>query len=616
MIANIFSSIAGPSIDTTLTQRVSELGARAQVAEESLSVTKVREACAELNQFILEFVPTMGGDLRKSIVATDVLRWAILLESKLPDCNWFRVAMVSALHSGAYANSTAQLWKKNEIVTHLRAANQGVFEIGAYANHRAKMPALAIMLLENVSGGLYSATQAMTAMRVGGTNAWQILGRAFKYQRRVSKFRGEEWWNHQDRDTALINQRIEEFRARQVSKVLNGPVEYLPTEADLHNCVTEAAAVRSGCDVVHLAATPMGGVAFRTYCDAERIGRTTGIDLPNLATAAVCDWRTRIESLYERHDRGEIRSAAMHTELHQVLAEIGAAVLEPIRGTWPELTRLALAPVGVVATLPLGAMTLGREPAQLTFDLTVVPNAPTLLSATLHPRNESGPALVATDPGAGETHLPQVVREGRAIAAIHAVEVLNLQATPRRPPADRRSAWRVRLEERWFGVNPVRPAETGIYPAAPHPDGSVLDALQNAAIAHLACHGSLIEDPVQNSLLMLGDPPISLSEFLICPVAPGGTIVLSGCSVGGVVASLPNELLGFPAAFLSAGARTVIASTTPVLDTRATRVLLQDVHHALHAGQNGRSALRSAITAACTRGDHCYNWAGFAAYGA
>lgn len=615
MITDIADNIAGRPLDPALVRRVSELVTRAQEANESLSATRVRAACDELNQFLLEFVPTMGADLRKGLLCTEVLRWAIRLESKLPDCNWFRVAMEAALHSGTYASSTAHLWMKNEVLVQIRMANQGVFEIGAYANHRAKMPALAIMVLENVSGGLYSATQATSAMRVGGASALRILVRGLTFKRRVARFQGEEWWDHRDRNTETINRRLEEYRARQVSKVLAGPLKHLPVVADQRNCITEVAAVRSGRDVVHLTATPLGGVAFRTYSDPERVGTTVSIDLPQLTTAAVVDWQARIDRLYQRRDLGEIRAAAMHTDLHKILLKIGTAVLEPMRTEWPELTRLALVPVGVVATLPLGAATLGEEPAALTFDLTIVPNAPTLLAATLHPRSDSGSVLVATDSGSGERSLPNVVREGQAIAAIHGVELLDLQVTPRQPPIDRRSAWRARVDERWFGVNPVRSAESGLYPAAPHPDGGILDALQKASIAHLACHGSVIEDPVNNSLLMLGEPPISLSEFLIRPVAPGGTVVLSGCSVGGVVATLPNELLGFPAAFLSAGARTVIASTTPVLDTRATRTLLQDVHRALHRGEDGRSALRHAIGMARLRGDHCYNWAGFAAYG-
>ncbi|MEV6560243.1 CHAT domain-containing protein [Nocardia sp. NPDC051756] len=599
-------------IDPALAERVEYLKQRVALAEEARTPDEVRAALAEVNLFILEFVPTSGADLGKALIATDVLRWAILLESELPECNWFRVALNSTMHARAYAHVTTQFWQNDEAQMPLRAANQIAFELGAYANHRCSMPAFAPLLLENVSGSLYSATQTMTAIRAVEPDPQKLIELAQENQRWGADTKSEEFWDPGDRDARMINRRLEELRVHQVKTVEGAPAQRIMLEADVRHCVTELAAIRSARDVVYVVATPLGGVAFRTYGDAARLGRTVSIDLPRFTSQRVYAWQARIGELYRRRESDGPAAAVRHDELTEILTELGDASLAAFRVQWPDLAAFALAPVGAAATLPLGGALVDGRPAQLQFDLTVVPNAGILLSATLHSRPTSRNAVVAVDPSTGADFLPMVGPEGDAIAAIHGTPAVNLRsdgATANEQETERIRAMSASRQREIID-------DLALYPAAPHPDGGILDAIENVAVVHLACHGVLVEESVFNSVLLLGENPVSLSEFLIRPVAPGGVVVLSACHVGGVVTSLPNELLGFPAVFLSAGARTVIASAIPVVDSRETVAFLEDLHRGLYAGEEGPVALRKAIAASFDRGDRSVTWAGFTAYGA
>ncbi|MFC9440362.1 CHAT domain-containing protein, partial [Nocardia sp. NPDC057030] len=593
-------------VDPALVRRTEYLKQRVARAEEARTPDEVRAALAEVNLFLLEFVPTLGADLGTALLAIDVLRWAIILESQLPECNWYRVALNSTMHAGACAQVVSQFWQNDEAQLPLRAANQVAFELGAYARHRCSMPAFAPPLLENVSGSLYRATQTMTAIRAVEPDPRKLIAIAQENQRWGARIQSAEFGDPGDRDTRMINRRLEEFRVQQVKAVEAAPAQRIMLEAAARHCVTELAAVRAARDVVYLVATALGGVAFRTYSDAGRVGRTVGIDLPRFTSQRVYAWQARISELYRRRDDDGPSAAASADELTEVLTELGEASLAVFRVQWPDLAAFALAPVGAAGTLPLAGALVDGRPAQLHFDLTVVPDAGMLLAATLHSRPASRNAVVAVDPSTGVDFLPQVESEGAAIAAIHGTRPVNL-----RPSGDRSKAVE---PERVRTMPPGRQREIiddpARYSVVARPGGGILDAIESAAIVHLACHSVLVEESVFNSVLLLGENPVSLSEFLIRPVAPGGVVVLSACSVGGVVTSLPNELLGFPAVFLSAGARTVIASAVPVVDSGATIALLEDLHRGLRAGAEGGVALRQAVAASVERGDPSVIWAG------
>ncbi|MDX6198189.1 MAG: hypothetical protein QOJ79_1340 [Actinomycetota bacterium] len=117
---------------------------------------------------------------------------------------------------------------------------------------------------------------------------------------------------------------------------------------------------------------------------------------------------------------------------------------------------------------------------------------------------------------------------------------------------------------------------------------TVLDLLDGADLAHLACHGQFRADNPMFSSLRLADGPLTVYDIERLTVAPAH-VVLSACDS----ARLGDELLGLAAAFFSLGTRTLIASVVPVDDT-ATRRLMVQLHTRWRAGMDPAAALRSA----------------------
>ena len=127
----------------------------------------------------------------------------------------------------------------------------------------------------------------------------------------------------------------------------------------------------------------------------------------------------------------------------------------------------------------------------------------------------------------------------------------------------------------------------------------VLHALDGATVAHLACHGRFRSDSPLFSALELADGPLSAFELQQLRRAPE-LIVLSACDLAVSDTHPGDELLGFAAALLDMGARTIIASVMPVPDTLAKRLML-DLHRRLIAGATPAAALAEAQAALSAR---------------
>lgn len=124
---------------------------------------------------------------------------------------------------------------------------------------------------------------------------------------------------------------------------------------------------------------------------------------------------------------------------------------------------------------------------------------------------------------------------------------------------------------------------------------SVLQALQSAQCLHFAGHAEFdVDDPMQSALLLADGERLSLLELL--PVLRDGApslVVLSACETAiARVTSFANETLGFPAALLSHGVSSVVASLWPV-DDAATAMLMGEFHRLLPTSDVTR-ALRQA----------------------
>lgn len=144
--------------------------------------------------------------------------------------------------------------------------------------------------------------------------------------------------------------------------------------------------------------------------------------------------------------------------------------------------------------------------------------------------------------------------------------------------------------------------------------GAVLAALEGANLAHLASHGVFSPENPLFSGLVLADGLLTMYDLDRLATGPH-TVVLSGCQTGLSSASPGVELLGLVSGFLASGSRSVIASTTAVPDTAATRAFVASVHAALAAGAGSAAALREARRHARAESRDPLTYAGYACFG-
>jgi hypothetical protein len=121
---------------------------------------------------------------------------------------------------------------------------------------------------------------------------------------------------------------------------------------------------------------------------------------------------------------------------------------------------------------------------------------------------------------------------------------------------------------------------------------AVMEALDGATIAHLACHGRFRSDSPLFSSLELADGPLNAYELQRLR-RPPQLIVLSACDLGTSDARPGDELLGIAAALIGMGTRTIIASVVPVPDAGAKRLMIA-LHTHVTAGDSPAIALAKA----------------------
>jgi CHAT domain-containing protein len=139
---------------------------------------------------------------------------------------------------------------------------------------------------------------------------------------------------------------------------------------------------------------------------------------------------------------------------------------------------------------------------------------------------------------------------------------------------------------------------------------AVMRALDGATVAHLACHGRFRSDSPLFSSLELADGPLDAYELQNLR-RPPQLIVLSACDLATSDTRPGDELLGFAAALIGMGTRTIIASVMPVPDSGAKRLMIS-LHHHLTAGDPPSVALAKAQQ---RRGSRGYGQAGFVCLG-
>lgn len=118
------------------------------------------------------------------------------------------------------------------------------------------------------------------------------------------------------------------------------------------------------------------------------------------------------------------------------------------------------------------------------------------------------------------------------------------------------------------------------------------EAIRDDTMVHLACHGRLRKDNPLFSALLLADGPLNVYELESLSHTPSH-VVLAGCETGRLQVVAGEETLGFGAALLAAGTKTLVASVVPIPDL-ATVPLMRSYHQALLAGASPAAALAEA----------------------
>jgi CHAT domain-containing protein len=181
------------------------------------------------------------------------------------------------------------------------------------------------------------------------------------------------------------------------------------------------------------------------------------------------------------------------------------------------------------------------------------------------------------------------------VIAPSATTWLALQAQPRRPRAKVALVAGPRLRHataELAAVNALYPSHATILSRQQATVAAVTRTLDGATVAHLACHGHFRSDSPLFSSLELADGSLNVYELRRLR-RPPELIVLSACDLAISDMRPGDELLGFAAALIEMGSRTVIASVVPVPDAAAKRMMLA-LHRYLSAGSSPAVALAKA----------------------
>lgn len=143
----------------------------------------------------------------------------------------------------------------------------------------------------------------------------------------------------------------------------------------------------------------------------------------------------------------------------------------------------------------------------------------------------------------------------------------------------------------------------------------VVEAMRDARLAHLACHGLLRADNPLFSALLLDDGPLTLRELEAHGVAPH-RVVLAACESGADASYAGDEVLGFVSALLARGTAGVVASTTAIPDAESVDLMVA-LHRRLAAGDTLAEGLYEARSLLDRDDPGTFvNWCTFGAHGA
>ncbi|MFF2699863.1 CHAT domain-containing protein [Streptomyces cyaneofuscatus] len=501
----------------------------------------------------------------------------------------------------------------------------GVASMSAYAAHRCAMPVVGIMVAESITsvtlGDRMMTRELTAALDTGGMDALQRIHGEIGRKPDTS-FRDVRRELRQLERSELGTPQIVQQKFERDWLAPEDPAEQQSLVNSPFAVASVRAAASSGRTLVYIAPGLEGAAALRVNPPGSGRDMYETLELPDLSAVTVRTEVLRIREAYAEVQRGSIGQKTLERAVHAVLDRVSAAFWTPLLANWPDLrdSRTALVPLGESALLPLYTSPVDGTPACGSLDLTVVPSGRALLLAASWPQPAAGAdVFVAADPWFGQGEIPRTVPEAREIAGIYGVGPLVF----REPSPTGANGRRIEDHASSDGHAPLRTLPTDSLPERgvrrlddDHGQAAteVVRRLSEASVIHLACHGDLRSDrPLASSLLLGGR--MMLSDLLERDLVPGTTVVLSACELGSITGELPDEQLGFPAALLAMGARSVIGALWPVPDEDATVSLMAETHRALPAS-SATLALGKAIRRAHADGVSATVWASFTHVGA
>ncbi len=252
--------------------------------------------------------------------------------------------------------------------------------------------------------------------------------------------------------------------------------------------------------------------------------------------------RFALHRLARRHGTTDSLAVANATRAYAAAA-LDAALLAPLQRVVGDRE------IVVVPTMRLHALPWPALPSLAGRPVSVAPSAALWLAAVRAPRRRSGTTVIAAGPD-----LVFAEPELHAVSRLHP------------------------------GASLLRGSDATAQ--------RVLEAMDGARVAHVACHGHFRSDNPQFSSLRLADGPLMVYDLERLKRAPD-LIVLSSCDAGLSTVHPGDELMGLSSALFALGTRTLVAAVNPV-DDEAAMTLMIDFHARLTAGRSPAAALAEA----------------------
>lgn len=262
--------------------------------------------------------------------------------------------------------------------------------------------------------------------------------------------------------------------------------------------------------------------------------------------------------------------------IEEVLRELAELLLAPVMDSLSRACRLFVVPSRGIALLPFSALPVGGGPALNRWEIVELPSSALLRRATAPP--PPARLLVLGDPW---RDLPYAADESREISLAF-------------PDA-----------QVFVGEQATKEALAG---------------LERATHLHIACHGYYHDGDARGSLLHLAayahdDGVLKVPEIRALPLGRLELAFLSCCRSAHGRQRAGDEFEGVHRAFLSAGARTVVATLWDIEDG-VSRHLVAAFYRHLKDGKSKAAALRLAKLDVKAGHPHPYFWAGFKLIGA